>query len=93
MAVSKIKNTVVKRKTVTLNSLQNYSGGAYYKEVPISALGLPSGATPIAISLAGWTGLGTNPGVGFNNSTVYVFFTNNTSIGSGSYITVLVSYI
>ena len=93
MAVSTIKNTAVKRKTVTLNNLQNYSGGTYYKEVPISTLGLPSGATPISMSLSGWAGLGTNPGVGFNGSTIYVFFTNNTSIGSGSYITVLVSYI
>ena len=87
-----LSKLLIKRKTVRVTNLQNYSGGSYYKEVPISVLGVPRDNI-VSINIDGWAGLGTNPNLGIATNVFYVFYTSGTTISSSSYITVGITYV
>ena len=81
--------------TYKFENLAQYSSTSYY--LTISGIkakaGIPSSARVISASIAGWTGLGTNPAVELiSDDSMYVFFTSGISITSSSYVTVRFIY-
>ena len=94
--LTKMLNAQVKVKGgVTISNLSQYSPGSYYLSVSDlkTKAGLPSSATIVSITLQGWAGLGTSPGVGLQGSNgLYVLYSSGTSITSSSYVTVLIAY-
>lgn len=96
MAVSTIKNTNIKVKSVTLNNLAQYTVSGYYVTVPDirTKAGIPASSNIIALTLTGWSGLGTTPNLGLSGTgALWVFFTSGTSITSSSYVILNITYI
>lgn len=96
MATSTIKNTNVKVKSFTFDNLAQYTASGYYVTVPNfkTKAGIPSGSIIVALTLTGWSGLGTNPNLGFSGAgALWVFFTNGTTLTSSSYAVVNIAYI
>lgn len=81
--------------TYKFENLAQYSPTSYYLTISgvKAKVGIPSGARVISASIAGWTGLGTNPAVEMiSDDSMYVFFTSGISITSSSYVTVRFIY-